>query len=818
MQNSQDNRLILWWSEIGLEDISRVGGKNSGLGELVKHLAKEGVRVPEGFALTVDGYWRHLDENNLREPLRILLNEIDVTDIADLTKKSQTARDLIQNAPLPTEIETTLIESYDQLSALVGVRSGPDRRVDVAVRSSATAEDLPEASFAGQQETFLNIRGHKDLLVSVRSCFASLFTDRAIAYRAQLKIDHLQVGLSVGIQRMVRSDLACSGVMFTLDTESGFRDVVLINSSYGLGEAVVQGLVNPDEYMVFKPTLKSGFKPILRRRIGSKRKKIIYDFEGQAPTREEPVRLSDRQKHSLNDHEILALSRWAVAIENHASERAGHDLPMDIEWAKDGLTDELFIIQARPETVHARKDRTVAETYRIKSDTPEPLASGQSVGEKIGVGRARVIKSIKDANLLQKGEILITERTDPDWEPVMKRAAAIVTDHGGRTCHAAIVSRELGIPTVVGTEDGTRAVATGREITVSCAQGDTGYVYDGILRYEIERTEISTLPRAPTKIMMNISDPAEAFRLSALPNDGVGLLRMEFLINHHVGIHPMALLYPERVSNAKDCQIINEKTALDNIKSEYFIRNIAEGVGQITAAFYPKPVILRFSDFKTNEYSHLIGGRDFEPREENPMLGFRGASRYYNSRYREAFALECEAVRRIRDEMGLENLSVMIPFCRTVAEGRKVLAEMNSNGLRQGENGLEVFVMCEIPSNVILADEFADLFDGFSIGSNDLTQLILGIDRESEIVSPLFDEKDPAVLEMISEVIQTAHDHGRKIGICGQAPSDDPDFAAFLIKEGIDSLSLNADAILPTRLALYRKHGGILRSKHSLPQ
>jgi pyruvate,water dikinase len=671
----------------------------------------------------------------------------------------------------------------------------------VAVRSSATAEDLPEASFAGQQETYLNIHGVAMLLDAVKRCFASLFTDRAIVYRAHRGFDHSQVALSVGVQKMVRSDLACAGVMFSIDTETGFPNAVLVNGAFGLGESVVQGTVNPDEFYVFKPTLATGCRPILQKTLGTKEFKLVYDEGGTRQTRSVPVSLADRERFVLTDDDILTLARWAVLVEDHYSRLRGVPTPMDIEWAKDGKSGELFLVQARPETVHTRRDSLVLERFRLEA-RGDVLVKGRAVGEKIGQGPARIIRSAADLAQLQQGEVLVTEMTDPDWEPVMKRAAAVVTDRGGRTCHAAIVSRELGIPAVVGTATGTSVVRTGDDITVSCAEGEAGFVYRGRLPVRIDRTDLADIARPRTRMMMNVANPAEAFSLSFLPNDGVGLARLEFIIGTHVRTHPMALLHPERVTNAQERRAIEHLTRGYSDKGQYFVDRLAEGVAMIAAAFWPKDVIVRLSDFKTNEYAGLLGGAAFEPKEENPMLGFRGASRYYDERYREGFALECRAMRKVRNEMGLENVKLMVPFCRTVEEGRRVIGEMAANGLLRGERGLEIYVMCEIPSNVILAAEFAKIFDGFSIGSNDLTQLVLGVDRDSELVARLFDERNDAVKRTIAQVIASARAAGRKIGICGQAPSDYPEFAQFLVQEGIDSLSLNPDSQLKTMLAI----------------
>lgn len=780
--------------EVGLKDLALVGGKNASLGELLSELAGQGVRVPGGFAITAPAYFEHLRRNGLNEKIEPLLKGLDVKNLADLAVRARTIRELILSSPLPPEIESEILAAYARLSQ-------DDPAASVAVRSSATAEDLPEASFAGQQETSLNVRGEKALIDSVRRCFASLFTDRAIAYRANLAIAPFSVGLSVGVQKMVRSDLACSGVMFSLDTETGFRDVVLINASYGLGEAIVQGAVNPDEFMIFKPTLNAGFRPIIKKVLGSKEFKVVYDSGGEKGVRTVPVPPKERARPSLSEDDALQLARWAVSIEAHYSEKYGRPTPMDMEWAKDGQSGLLYIVQARPETVEARKSPLHLETYRLKGRAPV-LARGQAVGAKIGAGKIRVIRELKDLETLEKGEILVTDKTDPDWEPVLQRAAAIVTNQGGRTCHAAIVSRELGIPAVVGTENGTESLTTGRDATVSCAEGETGNVYDGKIAFEVEQVDLAELPPISTKLMMNIANPGEALKLSRLPNDGVGLAREEFIVADSVRVHPMALVHFDRLEPGPERDRIAALTRGYEDRGRYFVDRLAEGAAMIAAAFYPKDVIFRFSDFKTNEYAHLPGGRLFEPVEENPMLGFRGASRYYDERYREGFALECRAVLKVREEMGLTNLKVMVPFCRTVEEGRRVLEEMKRNGLGRGTNGLEVYVMCEIPSNVLLADRFADLFDGFSIGSNDLTQLVLGVDRDSKLVAGLFKESDPAVLKMISLAIRSAKAKGRKIGLCGQAPSDDPEFAAFLLREGIDSISLNPDALLKTRLRL----------------
>lgn len=796
---------ILWFHELGISDTPLVGGKNASLGELYRELTPAGVRVPNGFAITASAFFDFLSANRLDDQIATILLGLDTHNIGNLQSRGQAIRHLIMNAQIPEQLSTEIVAAYDRLSAN---RGGP---TDVAVRSSATAEDLPTASFAGQQETYLNVQGHSALLESCRRCFASLYTDRAISYRVDQGFDKFRIGLSVGVQLMVRSDLATAGVMFSIDTETGFKDAVLINGAWGLGENVVLGSVNPDEFYVHKPTLKQGFRPILRKRLGSKEFKMVYDTGGGKMTRNLPVPLEDRTKFCLTDDEILTLARWACQIEDHYAGKRGQASPMDMEWAKDGITGELFIVQARPETVHSQDQTGELVSYRLK-ETGTLLVSGRSVGQKIGQGKVRIIQTPKDLHLFQPNEVLVTDRTDPDWEPTMKMASAVVTNRGGRTCHAAIVSRELGLPAVVGTENGTTLLKEGQEVTVSCSEGDTGKVYDGLLPVEIDRQSLGDLQRPRTKIMMNIGNPDEAFRLSALPNDGVGLARMEFIISNSIRIHPNALIDFEQLTDRSVKAEIEKLTPGYPEKPHFFVEKLSEGVAMIASAFYPKDVIIRLSDFKTNEYANLIGGRPYEPNEENPMLGFRGASRYYNTRYRQGFALECQAMKRVRDDMGLTNLKIMIPFCRTVEEGRKVVAEMAENGLVQGENGLEIYVMCEIPSNVILAREFAEVFDGFSIGSNDLTQLILGVDRDSEIVAPIFDERNPAVMRMIAQVIGDARAAGRKIGICGQAPSDYPEFARFLVEQGIDSISLNPDAVLPTTINVLEVESTLARN------
>jgi len=786
---------IRWFGEIGIADIPLVGGKNASLGEMYRELAVAGVRVPNGFAVTADGYRHFVSAAHLDERLRSILADLNLDDVDELRRRGLEARQAILAASLPADLERAIVDAYDLLHDHA---PGP---VDVAVRSSATAEDLPEASFAGQQETYLNVQGAPALLEACKRSFASLFTDRAISYRARHGFAEGTVALSIGIQRMVRSDLGAAGVMFSLDTETGFRDVVLINASYGLGESVVQGTVTPDEYYVFKPTLKLGFRPILRKNAGTKEFKVVYDVGGGKGVKSVPVPPAERAHFALTDDEVLTLARWACIVEEHYSARHGRPTPMDMEWAKDGRTGELFMLQARPETVHSQRQVGMVETFTIR-ERSHIVVSGRAVGTRIAQGVVRVIRSAQQLEQLRPGEVLVTDKTDPDWEPIMKRAAAIVTNRGGRTCHAAIVSREIGLPAVVGAEGATEVLHDGQSVTVSCAEGDTGFVYDGALAFDVDKIDVAGLPRPGTRIMMNVGNPDEAFALSFIPNDGVGLVREEFIIGTHIGIHPMALVEYGQLDDAALKAAIDERTAGYDDKAQFFVDKLAEGVGTIAAAFHPKDVIVRFSDFKTNEYANLIGGRRYEPLEENPMLGFRGASRYYDARFRAAFGLECRAMKKVREEMGLTNVKLMVPFCRTADEGRRVLAEMERHGLRRGDRGLELYVMCEIPSNVICADAFAEVFDGFSIGSNDLTQLVLGVDRDSAIVAHLFDERDPAVMTMIASVIRAAKARGRKIGICGQAPSDYPDFARFLMEQGIDSISLNADAVLRTTVAL----------------
>jgi pyruvate, water dikinase len=801
---------LRWFDDIGIADIAVVGGKNASLGEMRQGLRPLGVRIPDGFATTADAYRDFVRSAGLEPTIGKALSALDIENLDALQRAGARVRSAILGAALPGDLAQAIRDAYHHLEHQYGADC------DVAVRSSATAEDLPEASFAGQQETFLNIHGEAMLLDAVRRCYASLFTDRAIVYRAHHGFDHTQVALSVGVQKMVRSDLASAGVMFSIDTETGFSNAVLISGAYGLGESVVQGTVNPDEFYVFKPTLSTGVRPILQKKLGTKEFKLVYEEGGTRQTRSVPVALDDRAHFVLADEDILTLARWAVLVEDHYSGLHHAATPMDIEWAKDGRTGELFLVQARPETVQARRDPRVLERFHLDARS-EVIVKGRSVGEKIGQGPARVIRSAADLQQLQPGDVLVTDMTDPDWEPVMKRAAAVVTDRGGRTCHAAIVSRELGIPAIVGTGTGTSTIRNGEVVTVSCADGDEGFVYRGRLPVRIDRTDLGDFPRPRTQMMLNVGNPAEAFSLSFLPANGVGLARLEFIIATHVRVHPMALLYPDRIADPAQRTQIDRLTTGYVDKGQYFVDRLAEGVAMIAAAFWPREVIVRLSDFKTNEYAGLLGGGAFEPNEENPMLGFRGASRYYDERYREGFALECRAMRKVREEMGLQNVKLMVPFCRTVDEGRRVVAEMARHGLVRGMHGLEVYVMCEIPSNVILAAEFAQVFDGFSIGSNDLTQLILGVDRDSELVAHLFDERNDAVTRTIAQVITAAHAAGRKIGICGQAPSDYPAFAQFLVAAGIDSISLTPDSLLKTMADIAETEKTTVTARQAVP-
>ena len=815
-QTTKDRAFILWFEEVGITDIPLVGGKNASLGEMIQQLTPKGINVPTGFATTAYAYRYFIEKAGLETRLRQLFSTLNTDDIHNLRRHGRQARSLILHTPFPPELEQAIAQAYRQLCDRYGELADEDGSdpqfssgsTDVAVRSSATAEDLPDASFAGQQETYLNVHGAKSVLDACHRCFASLFTDRAISYRTINGFDHFDIALSVGVQKMVRSDLAASGVMFSIDTESGFRDAALVTAAYGLGENVVQGAVNPDEYFVFKPTLQTGHRPILKKTLGSKEIKMVYDLGGSKLTKNVPVPAPERQRYAISDDEILTLARWACTIEDHYSDVRQQYTPMDIEWAKDGNTGELFIVQARPETVQSQKSDTVLRHYQLQA-TGLPIAEGRAVGTMIGQGSSRVILEVDQLEQFQSGDVLVTNKTDPDWEPIMKKASAIVTNQGGRTCHAAIIAREMGIPAIVGCGDATAVLTTGQEVTVSCAEGEVGQVYAGLLPFEVQETELGELPRPRTQILMNVGNPEEAFSMAAIPCDGVGLARSEFIIANHIKAHPLALIHFDQIQDTHARAEITALTHLYPHKPNFFVEQLAQGIAMIAAAFYPRPVVVRMSDFKSNEYANLLGGKQFEPAEENPMIGWRGASRYYDPSYREAYGLECQALKRVRDTMGLTNVIPMIPFCRTPEEGRRVLREMERHGLRRGENGLQVYVMCEIPNNVILAEQYSEIFDGFSIGSNDLTQLTLGLDRDSALVAHLFDERSEGVKEMVRQVIHKAKASGRKVGICGQAPSDYPEFARFLVEQGIDSISLNPDSILSTLLAVAETEAAI---------
>ncbi len=783
---------IRWFEEIGIDDIPLVGGKNASLGEMYRELTPEGVKVPNGFAITADAYRYILDQADAWSGLHDVLDDFDASDVNDLARRGVRAREIVYSAALPDDLREQILTAFKQL------KSQYDGHISVAVRSSATAEDLPNASFAGQQDTYLNIESEEQLLEACRRCFASLFTDRAIHYRIDQGFEHFKVALSIGIMKMVRSDLAASGVMFSLDTETGFRDVVFITGAYGLGENVVQGAVEPDEFYVHKPTFEQGHRTVLRRALGSKKIQMQYaSGRTREATRNVPTPKEFQQKFCIGDAEVLTLADYAIKVEKHYSDKVGHNKPMDMEWAKDGIDGELYMVQARPETVESQISGTSLEIYHLK-ETGEVLTTGNAVGTGIASGRVRLIRDVSQLDQFQPGEVLVADTTTPDWEPVMKIAAAIVTNRGGRTCHAAIIARELGTPAIVGCDNASAEIPDGEVITVDCSQGDHGHVYRGELAFVKESIDLGELAQPATDIMINLGNPDLAFKTSFLPNDGVGLARMEFIINESIKAHPMALLHPERVRDSV------QRKQLENLISGYldatdfFVKNLAEGVGTIAAAFWPKPVVVRMSDFKSNEYASLLGGQYFEPTEDNPMIGFRGASRYTHPNYAEGFAMECAAMKRVREDMGLSNVILMIPFCRTVAEGERVLQAMADNGLKRGENDLQVYVMCEIPNNVIQIDAFAKLFDGFSIGSNDLTQLTLGVDRDSEIVAFDFDERDPGVKEMIRLAVKGAHRNQRHSGLCGQAPSDYPEMAEYLVNLGIDSISLNPDTVLST--------------------
>jgi len=792
---------VLWFETLGRGDVAKVGGKNASLGEMVANLGSKGVRVPPGFATTADAYWNYVEANGLKQKITDALGKL-AAGKATLAETGAAIRNMFIQGEWPPETAQAIRASYDELCKRVG-----KKEADVAVRSSATAEDLPDASFAGQQETYLNIRGDQALLDACRRCYASLFTDRAISYRQVKGFDHMKVALSIGVQHMVRSDVGGAGVMFSIDTESGFDKVVLINAAWGLGENVVQGTIDPDEYIVFKPLLSDEtLAPIVEKKCGEKAQKMIYAAQGERPTRNVPTSKAERAAFVLDDDGILTLARWACVIAQH------YDMPMDMEWAKDGETGELFIVQARPETVQSQHTGSTFRTYRIKSKGKR-LVSGLSIGDAVVAGRACLIDSPRDIDRFVDGSVLITRTTDPDWVPVMKRAAAIVTDHGGRTSHAAIVSRELGLPAIVGTGNATQVLHSEQEVTVSCAEGDEGFIYEGTADFESHEIDFSRAPETRTQVMLNLANPAAAFRWWRIPADGVGLARMEFVVGNHIKVHPMALVHYDDLKDEGAKAEIAALTANYDDKEEYFVDRLARGLGRIAAAFYPKPVIVRMSDFKTNEYAGLIGGAGFEPEEANPMLGFRGASRYYSPRYREGFALECRAIRRLRERMGFTNVIVMIPFCRSTREADRVLEVMAENGLKRSQNGLQVYVMCEIPSNVILAKAFAERFDGFSIGSNDLTQLTLGVDRDSSELAGLFDEQDEAVKWMIHSVIEAAHKAGAKVGLCGQAPSDHPEFAEFLVDCGIDSMSVSPDSFLAVKQRVAAKEAAAPKAR-----
>ena len=796
-------KYVRWFNEITYDDIPLVGGKNASLGEMYRELKPKGVEIPNGFAITADAYRLMLDDSGTWDQLHKALDGLDAADVEDLARRGAMARDIVYGAGIPEFVQQEIKSAYQQLQAEYG------ESLSLAVRSSATAEDLPTASFAGQQDTYLNVTGEQQLLDACRRCFASLFTDRAIHYRVDQGFEHFKVYLSIGVMKMVRSDIASSGVMFTLDTETGFRDVVFITGAYGLGENVVQGAVDPDEFYVHKPTFSQGHRAVLSRNLGTKKIKMVYATgHTRVQTRNIPTAAEERERFCIVDEDVLTLADYAIRIEEHYSARAGHAVPMDIEWARDGVDGRLYIVQARPETVESQNNATMLERFSIKAKG-KVLVQGRAVGTKAASGCVRVIKDSSELKSFRKGEVLVSDSTSPDWEPVMKLAAAIVTNRGGRTCHAAIVARELGIPAVVGCATATQKLETGALVTISCCEGDVGNIYAGEVPFDVTRTDVTNLQRPQTAIMLNLGNPELAFATCMLPNDGVGLARMEFIINEHIKIHPMALLYPERIADEKERAEIERLTRYYPSPADYFIVRLCEGVGTIAAAFWPKPVIVRMSDFKSNEYASLLGGRWFEPKEENPMIGFRGASRYIDPSYTEGFGLECKAMKRVRDAMGLANVRLMIPFCRRVEEAEKVIEVMAGNGLSRGENGLEIYVMCEIPNNVIQIDAFSKVFDGFSIGSNDLTQLTLGVDRDSDLVAFDFDERDEGVLTMIRMAIEGAKRNGRHCGICGQAPSDYPEIAEYLVRLGIDSMSLNPDTIIEVT-------GHVLQVEHEM--
>ena len=800
------NKYIVDLSEVQLTDLELVGGKNASLGEMIQNLSKLGVNIPGGFALTVDAYWQFINHNKLDNKIRMLIKKMKKDDLVSLKKTGLEIRQLIRNGKWPRQVKEEIRDSYTSLSQKYG-----QDITDVAVRSSATAEDLPDASFAGQQETYLNVRGPEEILTSVRNCFASLFTDRAISYRDNFGFDHFDVGLSVCIQKMVRSDLASSGVAFSLDTESGFKDVVLINGSYGLGESVAQGTVSPDEFLIFKPTLKDGFASIIEKKMGMKENKIIYSTDpGQLVT---TVHVGNTQQDEfcITDRQALKLAKWVCIIEDYYSNLKGHWCPVDTEWAIDGLSGKLFIVQARPETIHSRKkDNSLIEYIIDDTNGTTIRLTGIAVGDKVGQGKIQKMYSLDgrdgsfDGSNFQQGDVLVTEMTDPDWEPIMKKASAIITNKGGRTCHAAIVAREMGVPAIVGTENGTEVLYNGEEITVSCSEGDVGKVYDGIIPYKLKKTKLDNLPQTKTPIMLNVASPDLAFKFAQIPNAGVGLAREEFIINNYIQAHPLALLRHKRLKDPELTEKIRVLTRGFKNEETFFVKRLSYGVAKIASAFYPKNAIVRMSDFKSNEYYNLLGGSYFEPTEENPMIGWRGASRYYSDEYEYAFGMECKAIKRVREKMGLTNVTIMIPFCRTVKELRNVYKVMKKYGLQRGKDGLQVYLMAELPSNILMAEEFAQYIDGFSIGSNDLTQLTLGLDRDSSLVAHIYDERNPAVKRSISNLIKVAKKTKTKVGICGQGPSDYPDFAQFLVEEGIDTISVTPDSMLKTIKAIYK--------------
>jgi pyruvate,water dikinase len=789
------NDLVLWLDSLRMTDLGKVGGKNASLGEMIGNLAKLGVSVPGGFATTAEAFQQYLDKSGVAKRIQARLADLDVDDVDALTAAGKEIREWVTETPLPADLDQAIREAYAKLCKDAGAEN-----IAVAVRSSATAEDLPDASFAGQQETFLNVVGIDDVLHKVKEVFASLYNDRAIAYRVHQGFKHEDVFLSAGVQLMVRSDVGASGVLFTLDTESGFRDVVFVTGSYGLGEMVVQGAVNPDEFYVFKPTLKQGKPAVLRRQLGAKQLRMVYSSTPGERVKTEPTPAELRNGFCITDEEVQELAKQALVIEQH------YGRPMDIEWAKDGNTGKLYIVQARPETVKSRAHATQLERFHL-AEKGKVLAEGRAIGQKIGAGKARVVRSLADMNKVQPGDVLVADMTDPDWEPVMKRASAIVTNRGGRTCHAAIIARELGVPAVVGTGNALEKIPDGADVTVSCAEGDTGTIYEGTLKFDRVTADLGDMPEAPLKIMMNVANPERAFDFGMLPNAGIGLARLEMIIASHIGVHPKALLEYAKQDAATKAKI-DERIAGYADPVSFYVDRLAEGIATIAASVYPKPVIVRLSDFKSNEYANLLGGSRYEPHEENPMIGYRGASRYVDAGFAESFGLECKAVKHVREVMGLDNVWVMIPFVRTLGEGRKVVEVLGKNGLKQGEHGLKIIMMCEVPSNALLADEFLEIFDGFSIGSNDLTQLTLGLDRDSSIVASLFDERDPAVKKLLAMAIKTAREKGKYVGICGQGPSDHPDLAEWLMDQGIESVSLNPDTVVDTWLRLAKKKAG----------